>query len=173
MFGIIKRLFTREKPEEKSAAVTACRSCGKQISYDTSRGEVPEFCPECIAKARSEHGMITRTCKGCGKTFTLPEEVQHWPDYCQECRRKYQIVQQITRKCRGCGKEFTFPSNIRHWPNYCRDCQSKRKDSGYFQKCATGSFPVDTPSVRHRENRSHGASSTGPASCCRAAGTRD
>ena len=133
MFDRIKRLLSRGEPEtiqtagETSLETAVCRTCGKQISYDPSREQISDNCPECKTKDRSERGMITRTCKKCGKTFTLPEEVQHWPDYCQECRRNYKIVQQITRKCRGCGKEFTFPSNVRHWPNYCRDCQEKRK----------------------------------------------
>ena len=133
MFDRIKKLFSRDAQDTKTASDTArkqtslCRTCGKPIFYDPSRECVPDYCPECRAKARSERGMITRTCKKCGNTFILPEEVQHWPDYCQECRRKYHIVEQITRKCRGCGKEFTFPSDVWHWPNYCRECQAKRK----------------------------------------------
>ena len=122
MFDWIKRLYSRNQQDEKPAAAedrirtVTCRSCGRPVSYDPSRERIPEYCPECKAKARAERGMITRTCKKCGKTFILPEEVQHWPDYCQECRKKYKIVEQITRKCRGCGKEFTFPSNVWHWP---------------------------------------------------------
>ena len=116
MFDRIKKLFSRDAQDTKTAA-------------DTTRNQT-SLCWTCDSsgkQASSDRGMITRTCKKCGKTFTLPEEVQHWPDCCQECRRKYHIVEQITRKCRGCGKEFTFPSDVWHWPNYCRECQAKRK----------------------------------------------
>ncbi len=127
MFDRIKKLFSRNTQDTKTAADTPRNQTTLSRTCDSSGNQVPDYCPEYREKTSSKRGMITRTCKKCGKTFTLPEEVQHWPDYCQECRKKYHIVEQITRKCRGCGKEFTFPSDVWHWPNYCRECQAGRK----------------------------------------------
>ena len=56
---------------------------------------IPNYCPECMAKYRTEHPRpeqgkkIQRKCRACGRTFTFPSTVQHWPNYCRECRAKY------------------------------------------------------------------------------------
>ena len=102
LFEWLKKLFSRkgeqttQAPEAPKLQTNPCKTCGKPISYDPSWTHIPNYCPECKAKYRAEHGeqrprqkMIKRTCRSCGREFTFPSTVQHWPNYCRDCRAKF------------------------------------------------------------------------------------
>lgn len=95
MFEWAKKLFSKPAPavdKKPEFQTKPCKSCGKAISFKPSWQHIPNYCPECKAKYRAEHGerkMVRKTCYSCGRTFTFPSTIKHYPNYFWECRAKY------------------------------------------------------------------------------------